>query len=1133
MSAAPNASAGKATAAPEQAPARAAAVAADVSGIGAVPFDGVSGAGLLGMLAAGDAGVTGRTLTALQRSGGNRAVSRMLQGPPGRPVTVQRIPPGWIPPDPAGDAAVREYHALPAGYAALSDPDKIKAIEGMFGQRSPSTIARAWSQLADEVGQARANPDLFARSVKVDDDILDHDAFDALKKQFQRDVEDQALSYLGQNRGLVHQEMERTGVAAEDRGGHADAAQDMGVQDVQKAAPAMERIVEAKRKARDTVIGTRMVEEKSASDYWESVERPARFDPEGPPRGYETIPDGPTWEHINQQWQRIVATEAALIRMHPTAAYLLGSGTKEIAGLKTADIKAARATISRALHDLVNKIEKAVPLVGDDLTFLDFPPIHQQLLTGTPSPSGTDWSKPMERLLVGEEIKDATFVNTLKTLGVATVAAAFFIFASIATAGGAAVLGAVLFAGGAVVGVGQAAASWDKYRDLAAAHAATLDPELALVSGEQVDAAAITAILDSVFAALDVFQALKGAYVGLKGGKLILEAGKAGVKGTARAALAGLPAASNKAEVITKAMAEIGPDEVRRLSGRSFDDLAELVGKETDLGKRLIGYGAKGTISESAKQLLEKLPEIAELGAREGEDVLRASMEAYGALGTLKRVKGGWGALKKTGAMKTAAGQAMESWRQGIVKEMEQFIAEESGKASKAIRTGTAAAASDLDVQIVGGTASELTTKAEGWLAGRLGTSVKDAKLLLDAEIFIDPLRAHLIDIMKDLEPAVRAEISQRMTGFERQMMYGARYKESLKTSKEAAEQVLQEAEGLGIKPFLGFEPLSAAAQKRLSGQIDGWMKELSQTADPTRKADLVEQISRAQASINASHPDAYIGGGVRVWVTGRDQDVATLAKALGIAEADLKAVSVAQRVTAALSEAKWLESAVKNLAMPGKSSLEELTKAVTNIGKHGARAAEQLGKAGAPNAERLAELMGKLKALKEMPADQVARTIKGGELGQLRGEIDGILVQLKAQTRTAVEGIGAEARTLNAPASDLAEFQRLLAWQHRYGVLVDGARDATAAHIKLIEIGLQEKLRASLPSSSPAEPNFQPAEGPPVNVQPLSIQRQLPAPTAGGAVAQRPGASVGGSVRMTIDWTREEASSGGPSRRR
>jgi hypothetical protein len=1013
--------------------------------------------------ATGDAAwVSADEVMQLQRLAGNDAVSGFI---------AQRIGPDPMPSQDPNLKKALEADKLPEDYAKKSDAEKIAAIRSMIGRKSPAVIARAWSQLGDELGQARANPDLFAQCVKIDDDILDHDAFETLKTRFQKDVEQTALNYTSENRDLVLGEMRKVG-SDEEKGKEPGAEADFAVQDIQKAAGEMERVRDAKKRILGTNIGWKkgVVGQRG----WQRVGEET-FQPSGPPTFYEPLPgaDAANWDKVNAEWKRTLAIEAALIREYPSAAYFMnvegGKGAAE--GLEkiktTTDIKVARAEISKALQDLVGKIEKVVPLIGDDLDYLDFPPIQQQLLGGQVAPSGTNWSKPVEKAIAREEIADATIADLLTTIGVSTVGAAFFVFASIATAGGAAALGAVLFAGGAVVGGGQAIASWDKYLDLATAHASTVDPELALVTGEQVESAQISAILDTIFAAMDVWQGIKGAYLGLKGGKAVLEAGKAGAEASTRAALRNLGKAGNPKELLTRAFTEFGHEKVSKMTGLSYDELAEMIGKESELGQRLLKLGKIGVDPKTA-DLVAKLPKLAELGLEEGEQVLRASLETNGMIGTLRKA-GGWAAIKNSAAFKGGSGsaKAMEAWRAGVVKELSDYIARESDAMSKAVRTGTEKAASDVDVQIVGGAAAELQTKAEGWLAGRLGTNIKGAKNLLDAEIFVDPFRAHLIDIMKDIAPAVRERISAKMGEWERRMVYGAKYKTALKESQQAADKVLKEAESLNIKPFMEFEPLSANEQKRVAGLIDGWMGKLrSGEGDPD---ELIEMISKAQASIGASHADMYVGGGVRVWVTGRDEDVAKLAAAIGMDPEVLKSAASAQRVIAALTEAKWFEAAAKRLHAPSATDdLAKLAKDVSNIGKHGGRAAQQLGKAGAPNGSQLDALFEQLWKFKEMPADELTARITGGELGQIRNEIDGLLGTLKTQTRSAVDGLASEIKAMNLPADEMAEFQKWLKWQAAYATLVDASRQATGAYIDALHAALQAKAGMSIPEPEP-----------------------------------------------------------------
>jgi hypothetical protein len=263
-------------------------------------------------------------------------------------------------------------------------------------------------------------------------------------------------------------------------------------------------------------------------------------------------------------------------------------------------------------------------------------------------------------------------------------------------------------------------------------------------------------------------------------------------------------------------------------------------------------------------------------------------------------------------------------------------------------------------------------------------------------------------------------------------------------------------------------------------------MKKLAETTDAGDKAKLIEDISEAQARINASHPDAYVGGGVAVWVTSREGDVQKIADALGISVEQLTSVTVAKRVTAALSESKWLEAAIKRLSAPGAESLDDidkLAKAVTNIGKHGARGAEQLGKAGPANVGDLTRLMNELKVWKDASSDVVRARFKGGELEAIRSQLSGLLDQLKGGTKTAVDSLGSEALGAGIDLTKMAEFAKLMDWQATYAVLVDTAKGSTGAYINMLQLAVEAKL-AGPGEGEPApttEPNYQPGEGEPV----------------------------------------------------
>jgi hypothetical protein len=1046
----------------------------------------------------------------LQRQAGNAAVTSLLAGTrpaqrrgasddrapggaSGPVLTVQRN----VPPD--------KSVALPDNYDAMTDTEKTAVIRDLVAG-NPGMVYTAWKGLKGPLAVAQANPDLFTASMKIDDDIVDLSAFDDMRETFKKDVLGKATGYLTSNKRYVQEERDRTGAqkAGDTVGGQVQARVDMlsgkgasaetdfAVQDVQRAAEQMEGIKKRKATCLSTPVGysVRMVK-GAGGEYFETHTKHA-FSPGEPPRDWEA--GTPTYDEVMAQWTQLIQAEAQLVRKHPSAAFFIGEGGDPGKLKNEQDIRVARAEISGALDDLEGKIDKAIPLIGDDIDFNELVPIHGQLMGGTPGGSTTVWSKPVEKAVAKETISDANMMDLLASLGVGTLAAALFVFSELASGGLASFLWA---AAGTAVSAGQAAKGWKDYTDLAAANKASINPEEMLVSGEQVDDAMLSAILDTVFAAVDAFQGVKGALKVARGGKAVLEGGKAGVKTGGAALLRNLRAAENPAATLAKAVQEVGLEEARKLSGLGFDDLAKIAGESTDLGKRFAMLAEKGAgaMSDATKALVAQLPDVAKLSPEEGKKVLAAGLEQYGFKGVLQKT-GGWAALKSAPAMaaKDGPAAALEAWRASLVKELGQFMEEESGKMSKAVRTGTKEASSDLDVQLLGGTAADLQQRAEGWLAGRLGTDVKGAKKLLDAEIFIDPTRAHLIDLMKDIGEDARAQIQGRMATYEQQMIYGARLRQAGKGTKDEAK-ILQEAADRHITPFEGFAALSPALQKQTAARIDGWMTELKDPANASRRAELIEKVAKDQAHINASHPDAYVGGGVALWVSGRGDlldplsDVRKIAEGLNVDPADLAKATAAQRISAALSEGKWLDAAVRQLSSGAGGDVEQLTKAVRNIGKHGARAAEVLKVPGKTNVARLEQLMDVLLSYKAVKPKQLAELVDSGDLALMRGEITRILDGLSSETTAAVNALQKDAATLGVSIADMADYQFWLKWQGRYKMLTAAASESTAAQIRLLETAVDACRQES--------------------VQPPSESREYPLPPNQSVMPPTPGAST------------------------
>ena len=1038
--------------------------------------------------------VAGLALEYLQRAAGNAAVVQLIAAQGRGPTGATAVPTQPMAPlqriiDPPG------IGELPEGYMQMSDADKAKAIRGMLGSKSATAISAAWGFLANAKEVALANPDLFVSSVKVNDNILDLPAFADMRNRFKAEVEGKARDYLTGNKQAVQAEREKTGIPPPTTGGtvgeqvqaRVDILSGKGaseetnaeVQKIQKAADEMERVKAGKAKCLATAVGYREVPKKTVTGEWEDEKKPVLFGPGQPPPEHE--PPAPTYEEVLKEWNSLLAAESALVRTYPSAAFFVGEGgdPSKIKGDK--DIRVARAEIATALADVEGRIDAAIPKIGNGVNFTDLVPIQQELL------AGPEWSKPVQNAVAKEEISDADLGKLLAALGVGTLSAAAFLFASFASGG----LATFLFAAGAGISGAQAGVSWDNYFDLAAAQKASIDPAAQLVTGEQVDAAMISALLDTVFAAMDLWQGAKGVKAAAaasalaeKSSKGMIEAAEAGAKANAASVLRNLGSAQKPGEALAMAVAEVGPEEAQRLSGLSFEQLAQKAGgKGTPLGDRFLLLAEKGAgaMSEETKGLLAKLPSLASItDAAEGEKVLAAGISELGYLGVLKKV-GGWGAIKKTAVMKSGTGSAavLEGWRAGLVRELDKYIQEASDKLSKTVRTGTEQAASDLDVQILGDAAAQLKKEAESWLAQRMGTNVDDASRLLDATIFIDPTRAHLVDLMRDLPENVRAQIRSETASIEPPLIMGARLKAAEKYGKAAQDKVLEEARLANVTPDLTFVPLTPQEQAARAADIDKWMADLRDSTKADIHPTRVRQVSRAQALIDASHSDSYVGGGVAVWVTGRGDlldplsDVNKIANALNVDPADLAKFTTAQRVSAALSEGKWIDAAVNSLNTPGAGSVEQLTRDVSNIGKHGARAAQVLRVPGTTDVGRLTQLMETLESYAKASVTDLAEIVTSGDLAMLRGEIARILDSLGSATGAAVTALRKDLTDLGVviPQQAMADIESWLKWQRRFDVLRSAASNATAAEIRVLETAIQacEQQSVQPPSEPPA----------------------------------------------------------------
>src|SRR4051812_21693262 len=156
-----------------------------------------------------------------QRGGGNAMLAR------------------WVDGDPADQKLADDMKDL----GNLDDAGRIARIQKEVGGGDPRLIEILWGGFGDQEKAAKANPDLFAKSVERAPGLASRGPFKELQEKFKSDVEAVALGHLSANRNYVTAEMEKLGVSGEDK--PQTAEQQHALHDVQKAAALIAKCDEA------------------------------------------------------------------------------------------------------------------------------------------------------------------------------------------------------------------------------------------------------------------------------------------------------------------------------------------------------------------------------------------------------------------------------------------------------------------------------------------------------------------------------------------------------------------------------------------------------------------------------------------------------------------------------------------------------------------------------------------------------------------------------------------------------------------------------------------------------------------------------------------------------------------------
>ncbi|MBU4295127.1 MAG: DUF4157 domain-containing protein [Desulfobulbaceae bacterium] len=973
---------------------------------------------------------------------------------------LQAIPmdaPWFLAPAPPSDrelirSAVRNPRRstirLITNFSGASEDERLGFIRLLLdqwwvGPVDERALERIWNSFGSGLSDfAGRNHVLWQDCIRRGMDPSNIRAVDYIRNAFEQEVKRVARNYMRTNLRFAINEQERLGIRTPESGGSPTQETEEAIHlvETQELARSAEALLQAKDRMRNIVVGYRPHVEADSPAASGLVREAVCFDPDPLSRPvysspFPFFPESDrarhTWEEVNEQWVRADAALAAIVAQSPTVYAALAQDREQLQQLGNHEPEQAQQVAQRVLTNLERNIRESIPKIDSgDLDWRDLRPIHQQLYTGrVQGASQVSWTTPFARSIAEDVISDHETTEFWISLGLGTAAAALFIVAEIASGG----LATAALLGGLAVSGGQAIRSWENYEDLATAAGSAASEETQLVSRGQVDSARLQAIIDTIFAFLDIaapaIRAGRAAYSAARLERALAQRGAA-------AALEeiGDTASRETAQALQRGITELGVEETMRRTGKSLDEIAALIRGQLDdatenlLLRRLddarklaLGTAGEtsirttGTAAETAwmgernlSQLVESLPgalRSGEISRQFADNLVVEAIERIGPAEVLRRC-GGWDDLARALTDNSAAGRRLMQWRNSVFDELERYVREELG--GEVQRTGTQRVFSnDIDMSFIGPNSAQVRSQAAEYLARRLGVenSPQAFDRMMLAGLFTDPRRMHAYDT---LPSAVREQVARRQAAQEEQLIWNRRVWEAVEAGRnEMADEVRRMMRELNIPEFT-YRPLSGGDVARLSRRIDRLHSDLMeaiQRGDMAASQRLAEQIGESQALINAAEGGGYFSaGGVRRYVSERPGEPG-FARLPGGAS---HTVPSAERLTALLDQLPKLDHSLLRLS----GGVDEVISGVRGIGKYGERLAEVAGEAGVTRSPSWRRLVRRCRQLKRA-ADQggVASRMSSGEaqavVGEARRQFNQLIVKsskILANVRAAAQ---------------------------------------------------------------------------------------------------------------------------------
>ena len=396
----------------------------------------------------------------------------------------------------------------------LEDSEKIDALPASIEAGEAITVSGLWTSHSAWPGVAHSNESLFLQSLDLCPELLD--AFTDEQESFKRSVEGRAKTHLAENKQYVSEEMAKLGIEAdasfEGAGTPEEQAERVG--EVKALAVEAQRALRAKQDLLGINVGLGGSEVAEGASGAPGSFSLVTFNPDAKPQMPGDASEGvqATWEEVSAQWNELEATIAHMESTSPALFAVLNQDSlgddsakaEEAGALASADDETALAKMESAMRSLQGKLDEVAEGVGSEYEWDDLGLLFPQVLAEEP------WTNPIDsavanRLIKEETASDEAIDTALMAVGI--IAALVAVFAT----GGMAV---ALMAVGTAAGGAEAVMSVDDYvTKQALRDARTGKKEHDLIEQETVDAAAVKAILDTVFAFIDIVGAAKAIRV--------------------------------------------------------------------------------------------------------------------------------------------------------------------------------------------------------------------------------------------------------------------------------------------------------------------------------------------------------------------------------------------------------------------------------------------------------------------------------------------------------------------------------------------------------------------------------------------------------------------------------------------